>query len=82
MLILEMHCIPFIERTGFGLGLLGEQGGEQLHAALAPMERRTAGMRHKSQQLKSTLEAHRLNNSSELRSVLPNIKRRKKDKVD
>ena len=26
--ILEVHCVDFMQNTGFGLGLLGEQGGE------------------------------------------------------
>ena len=28
--ILESHCVDFIKRWGYGLGLHGEQGGEQV----------------------------------------------------
>ena len=30
--LLESHCLPFIEKFKVGLGLMGEQGGEESHA--------------------------------------------------
>ena len=72
--MLENHCVPFIETFGFGLGLLGEQGGELIHATIAKIEKRTQGIRKRSKQLKSTVEAHRLQNSS----ALPEVKKRAK----
>ena len=76
--MLENHCVPFIETFGFGLGLLGEQGGELIHATIAKIEKRTQGIRKRSKQLKSTVEAHRLQNSSALRSLFPEVKKRAK----
>ena len=32
--ILEVHCVDFMQNTGFWLGLLGEQGGEGAHALI------------------------------------------------
>lgn len=32
--ILECHCLDWIEKWGYGLGLHGEQGGESSHAAV------------------------------------------------
>ena len=42
--LLECHCIPFIEKWGFGLGLLGEQGGEECHAFINILKSRTYGV--------------------------------------
>ena len=77
MHILECHCLPFIQQTGFGLGFLGEQGGELLHSTLAKVEKRFSSMRKKGHQLKAAVEAHRVLNSSELISLVPPRKRTK-----
>ena len=76
--MLERHCLPFIERWGFGLGLLGEQGGEMMHANVAKIERRMIGMKDKSANLRAVVRAHRLQNTPSLKSmVAPPIKKRK-----
>ena len=38
--ILEMHCADFMQSTGLGLGLLGEQGGEEAHALISTIKHR------------------------------------------
>ena len=58
MHILEHHCLPFIESFGFGLGLLGEQGGELIHHTLAKIERRIHGIKSTNKRIRSTVEAH------------------------
>ena len=58
MHILEHHCLPFIENYGFGLGLMGEQGGEQLHASMTQFQQRMGGIRNPQKRLRSTIEAH------------------------
>ena len=32
--LLESHCVPWIQRWGFGLSLHGEQGGEEAQATV------------------------------------------------
>ena len=76
MHILQSHCTTFIESTGFGLGLLGEQGGELLHSTLSKLEQRTRGIRNARKRMLSTLESHHLMNSSALRNRFPEIKLR------
>ena len=77
MHILEHHCLPFIESFGFGLGLLGEQGGELIHHTLAKIERRIHGIKSTNKRIRSTVEAHYVKNSPELRKYIPQIKKRK-----
>ena len=77
MHILEHHCLPFTELFGFGLGLLGEQGGELIHHTLAKIERRMQGIKSSNKRLRSTIEAHHVTNSPELRKHIPQIKKRK-----
>ena len=42
---LEMHCVVFMQSTGLGLGLLGEQGGEEAHALISSIKRQAWGLR-------------------------------------
>ena len=82
MHILEHHCLPFIETFGFGLGLLGEQGGESVHASMSVIEKRTSGIRNPVKRMRLTVEAHYVQNSPSLRVLFPEIKKRKKDSSD
>ena len=76
MHMLEHHCLPFIHKWGFGLGLMGEQGGESLHSSFSLAERKTANVRNKSERLKHAVKCHRLQVSTELRSLIPEVKKR------
>lgn len=42
--ILEHHCLPHIQKYGFGLGLLGEQGTENAHQTMAKIEQQARGI--------------------------------------
>ena len=46
MHMMEDHVIPFIRRTQHGMGLLGEQGGESMHAVFNTLERRFGATRN------------------------------------
>ena len=46
MHMLEEHVIPFIRKTRHGLGLLGEQGGEYMHAVFNNLNQRFNGARN------------------------------------
>ena len=74
--ILESHCIPFIERHKFGLGLLGEQGGELIHSTVSKLEKRTHAMRNETTQLKTVMQLSHLQTSPDLQSLVPAKKKR------
>ena len=76
--ILEHHCLSFIETYGFGLGLLGEQGGELLHASMSQFEKRSVGIRNPLKRMRSVIESHRIQNSPSLRNDFPVITKRRK----
>ena len=56
--ILEHHCVPFIHKHVFGLGLLGEQGTEKSHQSIAKLEKRACGIGNESDKLMFILRAH------------------------
>lgn len=78
--ILEKHCITWIQTYGFGLAFHGEQGGELIHASVAKLERRAAGIRNREAQLKLIVTSQHLQTSPELIACAPPIKRRKTSK--
>ena len=66
--ILEHHCVPFIKRSGFGLGLLGEQGTEASHQSIAKIERERAnGITDPIKKLQFIMETHIIDTSPSLR---------------
>ena len=56
---------------------MGEQSGELFYNSIGKIEKRTVGTNKKSKQMKSTMEAHRLQCASALRSLIPVTKKRK-----
>ena len=58
--ILEHHCANWIRVNGFGLGFLGEQGGEVVHSMVAGIEKRACGIRNKTKELKFIIETQLL----------------------
>ena len=42
--MLEVHCIDFLRAYKVGLGLFGEQGGEETHAFINELKIRVRGM--------------------------------------
>ncbi|GFO15140.1 amine oxidase [Plakobranchus ocellatus] len=69
--ILEHHCITFIQKYNFGLGLLGEQGGELLHSTIAKIQKRTHAMKNEASQLQTTMKSHLLQTSQHLKALIP-----------
>ena len=65
--ILHKHCIPHIERHGFGLGLMGEQGTEASHQTIARIAERARAMRDEKKKLKFIMETHYLGVAPSLR---------------
>ena len=68
--ILQYHCVPFIKRHGFGLGLLGEQGTEASHQTIAKISTRSMGINNEMQRLKFVMTTHILNSSPSLFSCV------------
>ena len=56
--LLEHHCVPFMRQHGFGLGLHGEQGGEEVHAVVNRLKRRPWGMKSEEEKLRVNLTEH------------------------
>ena len=75
--ILEMHCVPWIQRYGFGMGLMGEQGGELIHATVAKLERRTRAIRNPEKRLKLMMKTQHLQCCPTLNSLEPPKKKRR-----
>ena len=49
---LETHCVEFLRKWKVGLGLLGEQGGEEMHAFINSLKDRVRGINNKEQKLR------------------------------
>ena len=78
--ILEHHCTTFIKKHRFGLGLLGEQGGELLHSTIGKIQKRTHAMKDEASQLKTTMQLHLLQTSQQVQSLIPPKRRKKSNK--
>ena len=81
--LLEVHCIPFLQRNRFGLALHGEQGDEETHATISLLEKRTWGLRSEEKQLLFVMKEHMTMISPALRgSLQPMLTQRKHKNVD
>lgn len=76
---LERHCVPWLEKYGFGLGFHGEQGRELFHATVNKLERRVIGMKNEKEQLRVVMQSQHLKTFTELIDCQPPTKKRKKD---
>ena len=62
--ILWRHVVDFIRKTGVSLGIMGEQGGESIHASFNKVSRRLKGIMNTRKSspelelLKATFEEH------------------------
>ena len=74
--ILEAHCVQFIRSFGFGLGLHGEQGGEEIHATVNKLNDRARGTRNASKRL-IILMREQLSAASPLLQITPPKKKKK-----
>ena len=65
--ILEHHCSAWVQTWGFGMSLMGEQGGEQLHATINALKRRAWGIKKERDQLIFPMKQHHTQISPALR---------------
>ena len=56
--ILEHHCSAWVQTWGFGMSLMGDQGGEQLHATINALKRRAWEIKKERDQLKFLMKQH------------------------
>ena len=69
--ILEYHCMPFIERTMCGLGLLGEQGTEMSHQTVKKIEKRALGVVNECEKMKFVMKTLIIQTAPALTKALP-----------
>ncbi|XP_012944118.1 uncharacterized protein LOC106013308 [Aplysia californica] len=67
--ILEHHCISWMEKHKFGLGLLGEQGTEASHQQIAKLEKRACGINNVTKKLEFILKTQLLQVAPVLQST-------------
>ncbi|XP_078671099.1 uncharacterized protein LOC144911160 [Branchiostoma floridae x Branchiostoma belcheri] len=78
MHMLEYHVVPCIRKWRFGLGFLGEQGLEQVHALFNNIGRTTCGIADPVARLRSTLTNHLIGVSPDHTGGVPDPVPRKK----
>ncbi|XP_064639457.1 uncharacterized protein LOC135495001 [Lineus longissimus] len=64
---LEDHVVAWIKLWGFGMGLMGEQGGESIHAEINRIQRINCAVSNKLQKYASILKEHHTHNHPELK---------------
>ena len=77
MHLLERHVVPWLEKFGVGLGLMGEQGAESIHAAI---NKAYTNIPDTTKRLNCILQEHHRQVCPILQNEVPDIKRRKLDK--
>ena len=60
--MLKEHVVPWIKQwgLGFGLGFMGEQGGESIHAVFNTLHRTYSNIANHTQRLKYMMKEHHL----------------------
>ena len=82
MHMLEVHIVPWLRRWGVGLGLMGEQGAESIHAAINNITPAFLNIPDRVKRLKCVLMEHHRQVCPLLSQCIPAVKKRKgrKDK--
>ena len=77
--MMEDHVVPFLQKWKRGLGLLGEQGAESIHARFNSIRTNYSNMRNKVERLECIMREHYNQLCPDNIVRLPEIKRRKKN---
>lgn len=80
MHLLEAHVVPWLKQHGVGLGLMGEQGAESIHAQINSIKKAYTNMPDKVSRLECILREHHRQVCPILQKQNPKIKRRKLSK--
>ena len=78
MHFMEARVANWLEKWNVGLGFMGEQGAESIHAFFNDIERSYLNMPNKVERLFRIVQEHHLRTDPDLQSVVPKIKKRKK----
>ncbi len=78
MHFLEMHIVPWLRRWGVGLGLMGEQGAESIHAAINSISPAYNSIPDKKKRLHCIILEHHRQVCPTLAQCKPLIKKRRK----
>ena len=78
--MLENHVIPFLERVKIGLGFLGEQGAESIHARFNSLRRSYVTIPNRVNRLEAILKEHFNQIIPQNLEIIPEITRRPKHK--
>ena len=76
--ILECHSTYFMRIWKFGLGFLGEQGGEETHAFINELKVRVRGIVDPEQKIRVLMKEQLTIVSPRVKAAMPTSKRRKK----
>ena len=76
--ILECHSTDFMRNWKFGLGFLGEQGGEETHAFINKLKVRVRGIVDPEQKIRVLIKEQLTIVSPRVKAAMPTSKRRKK----
>lgn len=79
MHFMEQHLVPWLEEIGVGLGVMGEQGAESIHASINGIKKSYSNIPDRVQQLHCILQEHHRHICPVLVDQQPKIKKRKKD---
>ena len=77
MHMMERHIVKQTAEWKFGMGLLGEQGAESIHAKFNSIERSYSGIPNAKDRLKRVVQEHFLTTDPENIAVTPILKKRK-----
>ncbi len=78
---LEAHCVPWMRRYGFGLGLHGEQGGELIHSTMSRLQRIGKHIRNDRKRLETVMTTQLLMISPDLKACQPETKKTKNEVI-
>lgn len=78
MHLLEMHVVPWLRRWGVGLGLMGEQGAESIHAAINSITPAFLNISDRVKRLQCILAEHHRQVCPTLTQCIPVVKKRGK----
>lgn len=81
MHFVEEHMIPWLRKYGVGLGLMGEQGAESIHAKINTVKRAYSNMRDKVERLHSILREHHRQTCPVLANLKPEVKTKKEHRI-
>lgn len=78
MHFMEDHVVPWLKEYGLGLGLMGEQGAESIHASVNSIKRAYACVPDRVKRLECILQEHHRKVCPILVEQQPALKKRKK----